>query len=317
MKPKAKAGKAPPLPRSFNPLRGLHSAAGLLFTASGYRWEVHHARPSKIGVWRKRHGMGSTRRRLFGVKNKAPRVFTVVPGFGDTPISWIPVLKMLEPLLWLYFDEIAVLDFPGFNGFLYRERPYANMDDFLRAGGAVLKKLKPHTILGHSLGGWLTAHFAATAAKKPTRVILVAPTGAFDSADSRKRWADLFDNVRTTKDFSAVRSHMFAKEPPWFRLLGSEFERFVKNEDCINFMYSVEERHLVETHLRHMTSDLWFLWGEKDTLIPPKTLKGWKRHLPKALTPERQTVLFKGVGHSPQLECSAKLAFTVARIVAG
>ena len=303
--------------KTFRPLRSLHSAAGLVFTASGYRWETYNARPSKIGVWRKRYRIADARRRLLGSEGSARRIFAVVPGFGDTPISWVPVLKMLEPLLWLYFDEIAVLDFPGFNGFLYKERPYSNMDDFLRAGSSVLNKLKPHTVLGHSLGGWLTAHYATTARKRPARVILVAPTGAFDGKSSRKRWMELFDDVRRKKDFSTVRDHMFAKEPPWFSLLGSEFEHFVKNDECIKFMYSVEERHLVEERLKHMKSDLWFIWGEEDTLIPLKTLAGWKRRLPKKLVPDNHTVLFKGVGHSPQLECTGKLALTVAKIVAG
>jgi pimeloyl-ACP methyl ester carboxylesterase len=289
-------------------LRALHGAAATVYRAQGYKWEEYRFDGYKIGVWRKRTLVGRLRR------GKTHRGFVLVPGFGDSSLSWFTTLKILEPLISTLYDEIALLDFPGFSGYLHEEECFHSLDLMLKSGSALLSRLNAHTVLGHSLGGWIASYHAAMARKKPERIILVSPSGVFDSEQSKQQWAKLFGKIRKSGDFADLRPHVFHKEPVWFPLVAREFARFVGNRDIQTFMASVTEDDLVENLLPQLKSDVWFLWGEKDTLVPIQLLEGWTRRLP-ARVAEKQCLRLKGIGHTPQLESPAKVAAAVAKIL--
>jgi pimeloyl-ACP methyl ester carboxylesterase len=289
-------------------LRALHSAAAGVYRAQGYRWEEFKVDGYKIGVWRKRTLGGMLRR------GKSRKAFVLAPGFGDSSLSWFTCLKILEPLISTVFDEIALLDFPGFSGYLHEEECFHSLELFLKAGSTILSRLNAHTVLGHSLGGWLAAYHACMAGKKPERIILVSPSGVFDGEESKEYWSKLFRKIIKTGDFADLRPHVFHKEPLCFPLVAKEFARFVGTPDVRTFMNSVNEKNLVEDLLPRIESDVWFIWGEKDSLVPIKMLEGWTRRLPGHVG-ERQCIRLKGIGHTPQLESPTRVAAAAAKIL--
>jgi pimeloyl-ACP methyl ester carboxylesterase len=289
-------------------LRALHAAAAGVYRAQGYRWKEYSYDGYKIGVWKKRTLGGILR----GAKSR--KTFVLVPGFGDSSLSWFTCLKILEPLISTLYDEIALLDFPGFSGYLHEEKFFHSMDLFLKSGSETLSRLKAHTVLGHSLGGWLTAYHAGTAAKKPERIILVSPSGVFDSEESKEEWSALFRKLQKSGDFNDLRPHVFHNEPFWFPLVVNEFARFAGSHGIRAFMKSVNEKNLVDHLLHRIKSDVWFIWGEHDTLVPVKMLAGWTRELPDHVG-AKQCVRLKGTGHTPQLESPARLAAVTAKIL--
>lgn len=302
-------------------VKGVHRAAHFALSAAGYRFELRRSGEMKLGLWRKELRPVSRRTRKDTLKR-----FVLVPGFGDTPLSWLPVVAFLQPLLRQKYDEIVLLDFPGFSGLLSHEKSFPTMDLLIEKVFDTFDSLRPHTIFGHSLGGWLTSSYAGLCgsgqrpqgprgapegapenldegAKKkysgPAMLILADPSGAFLNDELKESWKKLFSQMME-EGFQHLRPHVFAKEPFWFRFFVSEFASFAENEDIIEFMRSVRDDHFVEELLPHVKARVWLLWGERDTLCPSACAQGWLAKLPKETL--AQTVMLKGIGHSPQLE---------------
>lgn len=322
-------------------VRGLHWGAHLILPLAGYEFELRRRGELKLGIWRKRlrnehtektHGKEREKRKgsfKAASSSKSSTVplpardksrFVVIPGFGDTPLSWLPIVSMMMPLLRKKYDEVILLDFPGFQGKLSRERGFHSMDLLMDQLFDVLDSLRPTTILGHSLGGWLTARYTGLCGagerpkpagsvepgrkrsqrySGPSQVILADPSGAFGNDSIRSAWEQLFQKVME-EGFHHLRPHVFGREPFWFRFVASELASFTSNEDIQSFMRSVRDEHFVEDQLSQIRAKVWLLWGENDTLTPASCASGWL----KCFAPEAraQAVLIKGLGHSPQLE---------------
>lgn len=297
-------------------LKGLHWAAHRLLIVSGYRFEQRRSGELKLGLWRKSF-RDSGRKRL-----------VIVPGFGDTPLSWMPVVSLLTPFLRRNFDELILVDFPGFRGFLASSPAFHSMDLLMEKLFDAFDSLKPHTIVGHSLGGWLTARYAALCGKgerpletHPTRhrkytgpesVILAGPSGAFGNETIREAWAERFRKARD-EGFHHIRPHVFGKEPVWFRWMEPEFRRFMSSEAIAQFLSSVRDEHLVEDLLPDVRARVSLVWGEGDTLTPPICASVWLQKLPASC--RARVVLLKKVGHSLQIESPALTAAALAQLL--
>jgi pimeloyl-ACP methyl ester carboxylesterase len=126
-------------------LRPVHAVIEFALKKAGFRWELRRQGDQKIGLWRK-----ALRERPPGAR---PARLVWIPGFGDTPVSWLSVLGPLMPLLRKRFDEVVLVDFPGYAGFLSREKPFASIDLLIQSLGDVLDSLEPRVVAGQSLGG--------------------------------------------------------------------------------------------------------------------------------------------------------------------
>src|SRR5437868_6655235 len=113
-------------------LRGVHFIAHHALRAAGFRWELRRTGDLKIGLWRKSWK-----------KNGAPKRLILVPGFGDTPLTWLPIVASLTPLLKRRYDELVIFDFPGFSGFLSNEKFFHSIDLLRDAVGDIFDSLKP------------------------------------------------------------------------------------------------------------------------------------------------------------------------------
>jgi pimeloyl-ACP methyl ester carboxylesterase len=274
-------------------LRKLHGAGQEVLKLTGYQWSTELVDGNRFGLWIKK----SNKQR----SKDSGKKLLFVPGFGDTPLSWFWVLKILEPSLLKHYTEICLLDYPGYNGFLHHETPINSMDTMMSATAQIFDRVSPHSIVGHSLGGWVTANHSLRGKNPATRVVLVSPSGAFNSEESKQAWRERFMKVVESQNFDDLRPHVFCKEPIWFRFVKPEFERFITHEATREFILSVNENHRMDPHIAAAKSDFWFVWGEKDTLVPIELLDGWLPHLPKKVA-QKQVIRLKNVGHTPQME---------------
>jgi pimeloyl-ACP methyl ester carboxylesterase len=301
-------------------MQGIHWIARGIFKQKGYSWELRRAGEVKLGLWKKKLRPKSQR-------SPYPKRFILIPGFGDTPLSWFFVMSLLAPVLKKNFDEVVFIDFPGFGGFLSKERSFPTMDLMLSVLGDTLDSLKPHTILGHSLGGWITAHYAAQCGQGirpsanrlnysgPHSVILANPSGIFTDEKTKLGLISIFESSRK-HGFEALRPHLFAKEPPWFGMLVADFQKFIRREDILQFMDSIRDEHVVEGIARQIKSKVWLLWGEKDTLVPASCSRVWLEKLNSEFKSEHHVILLKKSGHSPHLEQPTITAVILAQILA-
>ena len=301
-------------------LRGVHWVARKAFERAGYRFEIRKAGDTKLGLWRmefrKPKRGESSRRAVF------------VPGFGDTPLSWLWVMITLQPVFRARFDEIIWVDYPGFAGALCDERCFSTLDELLVATSDAFDSLRPETIIAHSLGGWVSAWYAAECAegqrpkqrsggyRGPSELVLVSPSGVFASEAEKDDWANLFRSSYEV-GFSTLRPRLFAKEPLWFRFVLEEFSGFTRREDIAGFMKSFKDIHRLDKRIEKIEASVWLVWGNRDELVPWTWHRTWLKHLkPNSEKPPR-AVLLKGVGHSPQLETPNLIAVVLGQILSG
>jgi pimeloyl-ACP methyl ester carboxylesterase len=285
---------------------------------AGYRFQQLRAGETQIGVWKlalrpRKRGFAKVRR------------IVLVPGFGDTPLSWILTVTALKPVLSRDYDELVCLEFPGFSGFLREHPAIESVDRMLEWAGDALEGLAPTALMGHSLGGWLAADFALRlseggrpkkAKKVPLeKLILIAPSGVFGTARERREFEDRFKSI-SQRGFQVLREVMFEKEPAWFRWVERDMDSFTRRPEVHKFINSFEERHRLESRLAALQGSVWIIWGERDRMVPASFLPHWHRALHGASAQVR-SVSLKGVGHTPQVEAPAVLAAVLGQILLG
>jgi pimeloyl-ACP methyl ester carboxylesterase len=300
---KAKAERAgfglPGLPSGVKKLLGprplirfSHQAALKIFEGLGFKFEVRHFGESRLGLLRwpiAKPAPGTLPRRLL-----------MVPGFGDTPLSWWTILAGLKPILRRQFDEVVLIDYPGFSGFLHEEAAFDSMDELLRVFREVVDTLKPEVLVGHSLGGWLAADYAIERPDAAIRqIILVDPGGIVPSEADRVVWRDLFNRALQSGS-KHLLPHVFAKAPLLLPFFEEEFFSFLKSDEVRSFVASIEDRHLLNDRVGRIRADSIVLWGDQDTLNPVEWIDHWLGRLPADR--KKMGILVRGSGHSPQVE---------------
>jgi pimeloyl-ACP methyl ester carboxylesterase len=306
--------------------KGLNWAATGLYRSAGYRWEVRRNGELKLGVWRKQLHAANGASSAVARKQVLPKRFVFVPGFGDSSISWFAVLSLLTPVLRKAgFDEVALVDFPGYNSFLSEEKSFHSMDLLNAAVGDLFDWLAPQTLMGHSLGGWLIGRYAIECGKGarpalsrkhgysgPERIVLVAPAGVFSQDQHQRDFQSVFSRLAGGEGFAALRKHLFAKEPFWFKYGVDTFGRFATQEDVHQFTQSVRDDHFLGPGLGEVKAQTWLIWGEKDSLCLADCLPTWQEGLKNT---KSTGVVLPDIGHNPQLERPAVLATILARIL--
>lgn len=302
-------------------VKGLKSGVKKAMQAGGYRWELRRQGDVALGLWRKQ--LNPKRAQL-----EDARRIVIIPGFGDSALSWLPVWTALLPVLRRRFDEIVFLDFPGFGGWLSEARAFDSMDRLIDAVSDVLDDLRPQTLFGHSLGGWLSGHYLSDTARKirpkhpvrmgvtytgPKQTILACPAGVFESEHARKIWEEKFRGVQRD-GFGAFRSELFSKEPSWFRLMVPEFARFFARQEIHEFMDSFGDHHLLTPELGRSTGEVWLLFTDLDGIAPVTAIPAWRELLGAS---EAGSVVIRNCGHSPHIEKFTVLLVVLGQIVSG
>lgn len=299
-------------------LGSAHLMLKFAFRRLGFRWELRRRGELKLGLWRRR----------WGEKVIHPKRLVLIPGFGDTPLSWLSVLTLLFPVIKKRFDEIVIFDFPGFSGFLHESPAIDSMDQLLEMTGDALDTFRPHTLFGHSLGAWVSAHYAASCGKGtrpagnirrysgPKQIILASPSGVFGDKEMIMEWKKSFDLARE-KGFDEFRKVMFYKEPIWFRLILPSVKEFFYRDDIQGFMQSIGMRHMLTPLLPKIQANVHFIWGEKDQIVPPDVwFPVWKKGLLKAQPAQDISAVFLNeVGHSLQLENPILTSWVLSRFL--
>jgi pimeloyl-ACP methyl ester carboxylesterase len=308
------------IPLKQSVLRTVLWVAHQSLTAFGFRWEVQRHGDIKLGLWRKTY-------RKKTLHKPIPSRFVLIPGFGDTPLSWLSVITLLEPVLRTQFDEVVLIDFPGYNGRLYSEGLFPSVDALLDSLFDVLDSLKPHTVMGHSLGGFLTTHYAAacSSGKRPTgtdkkqdyrglaSAIVIDASGFFESEIDRNEWSEKIDRLLKEGE-KFWRPFIFSKEPVWFKLMGSYFLEFLSRAEIEGFIRSSKPEHELRAILPEIKTEMTLIWGEHDTLLPASLVPGWLKHLTQTHGPT-QAVIIRDSGHSPQVEKSAAIAAVIGQVL--
>lgn len=300
-------------------LRSAHWISSKALTQIGFQWDQHFVDEhpdSGLGLWRLKTSKGRTQRK------KVERL-VFVPGFGDSAVTWFPVFSLLSPLLARKFDEIVLLDYPGWHGFLHDDACFSSWDKLFKASTKTLDRLEPTVLMGHSLGGWVCASYAVKKSKQnrpsgvskdymgPKKLILAAPAGLYRSQQEIHQWKENFREA-IEGGFDQMRSRMFAKEPFLFRFISSEFQSFFTRPDVIQLLRSFDPKKLLLKGQAHaISSPTWILWGDADQVNPFRWHRVWKDEMGQKL----KVVQIPKTGHSLHVESPTVVSAVLAQIL--
>ncbi len=276
--------------------RSFHQVLSPVLKSLGFGMEFRHRGELKLGLWRKK----------WSEKDKVGRLM-LVPGLGDSPLTFFGVLMPLLPLIRQKYSELVVVDFPGFGGFLAHEKAFHSMDLLMGIMQDTFVELKPHTIIAHSLGGWVTGSFLQKGGIrkiKPQKTILISPAGFFPDDDDFTAMAFRFRDAFEF-DFDEFKKHIFAKEPVWFPMIEKEFKQFFSKEEVKEFLVSIQRKHFLNDRLGKFEDEAWVIWGEKDELIKSKHIHDWLGALTSQFGQKNEQVhglLLPNAGHLPHVE---------------
>lgn len=291
--------------------RGIHWIAREALKRRGYKLDLRRRGDTKLGLWRKKlKKIASPNRRL-----------VVLPGFGDSPLSWLPLLATLSPVLSRRYDEIVLVDFPGFHGFLEKERGFASLDEMQSFAFDTLDTLRPNAILGHSLGGWLAATYAALCSVRerpvngknrysgPEKLVVVCPSGLIRPHE-KEEWKACFE-MALGGEYVDFMKRMFKRMPTWYRFAGSALSSFFDKPEVRSFIESVGDQHFLNDRLNGVAAKPFVIWGDDDRINPYGWFELWIEQLGKGRT---EGIILPGIGHMPHVESPARLIAVLAQV---
>ncbi len=213
-------------------------------------------------------------------------------GLGTSSSTWVHLLPKLDPA-W----NVVAPDLPGF-GF----SPLKNPQDFFLLSelyDALVKFLGrtvrfPIVLLGHSLGGWLAARYAAEHGDSLRRLILVNSAGIMHEETVHQ--ARAFD-LRTVQDVRRLLNALWRRYPWYFRPFYPSILRDLRRRHVAEFVRSIQPQEFVNEDLRRIAVPVNIVWGREDRLFAMKSVEILKTEIPAA-----QVTFIEECGHVPQLE---------------
>ena len=239
----------------------------------------------------------------------------LIHGSGDDKDDWLWVSKYLTK----YFRVIA-LDLPGFGeSGKPPERHYTAQDQaenikaFIQALG-----LRDFHLGGHSLGGKISALYAAKHPSEVKSLWLLAPSGVYSAQPSEMqkligRGFKIPIFGRTVREFEQLLFFTMNK-PPYIPMPVEQvlIERAAEDYDLHNRIY--REIYQEALHLEDIADDLTMptriVWGDQDRILHCSGAE-----ILDELLPNSSALIVKGIGHAPMIEKPRMVAEDYANFI--
>lgn len=245
------------------------------------------------------------------VAGQGCRRLVFVPGLGDSPGSWLPFFTLSKADLTRRFDEVLVIDFPGYMGFLSHQEMVSSMDILLGVVRMVCELYPPEVLMGHSLGAWLAGKIAQDSKHLMEQFIAVAPSGLI-AHEERGVFGDFIvkNQSLTLEELLELIVHDPKKFGP---LLNRDFKVFYEQPSIRSFVDSVRDEHFIDSNRPLMARKLSVIWGDADRFVPTHWMRNWIESYGEFL----DAYLLKKTGHIPQMERPLVTARVVAHALNG
>jgi len=281
-------------------ISSLHWASLEALKRMGLSWEQYDHGDTSLGVL-------SYSRAPISRDRKPNRRLVIVPGYGDTALSWLPVL--LGTKYARTFNEWMILDFPGYGGFLSAKSPFKTFQGLSHSVTGLLETLRPTTVIGHSLGGWLAAkaliymqQMKSKNARNFEQLVLINPAGVLGEGQLRSAHEKLLLEIQEL-GYEALKYRMFNKTPIGFKWLERDARNVINSPEMKAFLGSIEEKDFLDTEIPKLAGEVSLIWGKHDTLIPESMRRIWLSKLQSATV----SLQLLPSGHSPHVEALSAL----------
>ncbi len=227
----------------------------------------------------------------------------LIHGFQSNKDIWIRFARQLTK----HYHVIAI-DLPAHgDSNILMDKNYSIPEQAKRVI-AIMDKLnltQPVHVMGHSMGGAIAFHVAVMAPNHVKSLALMSSAGVISPQPSELSKLNQQGKnpliVRNEDDYKKMLAFTMS-DPPYIpspviaKLTREAIAReaiATKIYQEINLKYSLNP----EEALPKIKVPTFVLWGDEDKLLNVSCTEVFKRFIPQA-----QVVIFKGVGHAPQIE---------------
>lgn len=164
-------------------------------------------------------------------------------------------------------------------------------------------KLKKVHLVGNSMGGFISAHFAQMYPERTLTITLIDPAGVISPKPSDmdkmlSQGKNPFE-VNNRAEFDIFYAMTMAK-PPWFprfifAALSEQYQQ--RKAELMRMFADFAGKYMLDEKLNEIKAPTLLLWGEKDRLIHIESVNVWQQGI------ENVTVkTWPDIGHMPMLE---------------
>lgn len=226
-------------------------------------------------------------------------------GLGDNSLTWTPLIKTALKNKWFpEKSKLVLVDLPGSSSAFIRfdEEPPLSLNEMARILAVNLDPSCRWTVVGNSLGGWISAGMALYKPPGMEHLVLVNPAGKGFSQEEIEK-IGMFFSSPTVDGFKEFQKLAFYKPRHFPDFIYSRLVARTKSNKWLKALIQTNLSHHPITHFQvppqiHVT----ILWGEGDSFIPAQAPQDWLREVPQA-----RLTLLSECGHLPQKECPLKV----------
>jgi len=256
--------------------------------------------PVRIGLWLQRQNLEYKGLVKYSVDSEAGTVtyfqggvgksIVFVHGFLSEASNWIEVVERLLPKY-----HIVVIDLPGHGDSPGPLENNLQMQSLLSGLEAVVEVIptQKFTLVGNSLGGWVSVLFALENPNKVENLVLVNSAGL--EADYPNHYI-LPTNV---KDYAKKLEMMFGEQAP--KLPGYLLNKMIQLQTKAHenlYDDTVSGKYYLDEKLARLKIDTFLIWGEQDSFFP---IEYAEKLAEKLKTDDPVSLIYKidGGGHTP------------------
>ena len=230
----------------------------------------------------------------------------LVHGFGDQAASWAATAEKLANR-----HRVILPDLAG-HGASEPSGDQLRFDDVYRAFETVMGELHHPsagpslTLVGNSLGGWLTLRYALDHPENVERLVLVNAAGMEHTVEREYL-------IPTTRDALAVKLERMFPPDALPTLPGFAQDQLIAMGSLprLNALFdSLEASHWLDERLGDLAVPAELIWGTPDGFFPLTYAQRLAQQLPKARLRE-----LPACGHAPQIACPDRFSAVLSQLL--
>lgn len=282
-----------------------------------YRWAFARE-AARAGLQECKTQLGDMTLSYYDNKNtEAKHTLVLLHGFTANKELWV---RFVQKLRGSY--RVLAVDLGGHGNSDQDFSLRYDLDDQVRWLVALLDQLKIDRVVmaGNSMGGAISALFAATHPDRAAGIILLDPAGEEEHQSELYHRAMAGKNtllVESRADFNEVNRFTMSKRPfiP-FPIKQAAAERYIANLPMNKKVWHDfrEGEHEYDLHqaLSHITCPALLIWGEEDRVLHPDNCQGFARQIPHL-----EVVKLPKTGHMAMIERPEMTARLVEKFLEG
>ncbi len=276
-----------------------------------------------IGFFPKKSARGfyrfatKTEARFYGLKIYQVKLSELSLSIYRTPIKDRPTIVMLhgfsaEKNIWSRFARyftsdfnVIIPDLAGHGATEFSKNLSYSVSAQIKRVNELLDQLgiEQCHIIGNSMGGFFSAHFALAYPERTLSACLVNPAGVkspiYSNMDNMVKAGKNPFLVNNRQEFNNFYKMTMAK-PPWlpsfvYGVLSDEYQR--QQKQLTQMFLDFYNQDQLDNELINIKPSVLILWGREDELIHVSSVEVWMHGLNNV-----QTKIWDGIGHMPMFE---------------